>query len=174
TVLAFSVPLHFFYVATAFFLESIQRPMASTIVMWVANAVNLVLNLVLVPKFGAVGSACATLGARVCLAGVLWIWVWRLDEARTHGVGRPATGPSYRALLGVGVAAAISQAAEAGAFSGMMLIAGRLGADAVAAYHILLNLLAVVFMLSLGLTTATAVLTSEAVGRREPASATRA
>jgi len=174
TVLAFSVPLHFFYVATAFFLESIQRPMASTIVMWVANAVNLVLNLVLVPKFGAVGSACATLGARVCLAGVLWIWVLRLDEARTYGVGRPATGPSYRALLGVGVAAAISQAAEAGAFSGMMLIAGRLGADAVAAYQILLNLLAVVFMLSLGLSTATAVLTSEAVGRREPASATRA
>src|SRR5690606_7920630 len=38
-VLALSVPLHFFYVATAFFLESIQRPMASTIVMWAANVV---------------------------------------------------------------------------------------------------------------------------------------
>ena len=173
-ILALSVPLHFFYVATAFFLESIQRPMASTIVMWGANVVNLLLNLALVPQFGAVGSAWATVGARVCLAGVLWIWVLRLDDARTYGLGRPATGPSYKMLLGVGVAAAISQAAEAGAFSGMTLIAGRLGADAVAAYQILLNLLAVVFMISLGLSTATAVLTSEAVGRREAADATRA
>ena len=173
-ILALSVPLHFFYVATAFFLESIQRPMASTIVMWAANLVNLALNLALVPEFGAVGSAWATVGARVCLAGVLWIWVLRLDDARAYGVDRRAAGPSYKMLLGVGVAAAISQAAEAGAFSGMTLIAGRLGAEAVAAYQILLNLLAVVFMISLGLSTATAVLTSEAVGRHHPADATRA
>lgn len=173
-ILALSVPLHLFYVATAFFLESIQRPMASTLVMWGANLANLALNLALVPDFGAVGSAWATLGARVCLAGALWLWVLRLDGAEQYGVRRRATGPSYRALLGVGIAAAVSQAAEAGAFSGMTLIAGRLGADAVSAYQILLNLLAVVFMISLGLSTATAVLTSEAVGRRMPGEATRA
>jgi MATE family multidrug resistance protein len=43
----------------------------------------------------------------------------------------------------------------------------------VAAYQISLNLLAVVFMLSLGMATATAVLASEAVGRREPHAAMR-
>src|SRR5688572_16790976 len=67
-ILALSLPLHFVYVATAFLLESMQRPLASTVVMWAANAVNLVLNLAFVPEFGAEGSAWATFGARVCLA----------------------------------------------------------------------------------------------------------
>jgi MATE family multidrug resistance protein len=159
SILVLSVPLHFFYVVTAFFLESIQRPLASTIVMWSANAANLVLNLALVPSFGAVGSAWSTVGARFCLA---------------FGVRERAAGPSYKSLLGVGSAAALSHAAESGAFSGMTLLAGRLGATAVSGYQILLNLLSIVFMISLGVSSATAVLTSEATGRRAATDASRA
>jgi multidrug resistance protein, MATE family len=173
-ILAFSVPLHLIYVATAFFLEAIQRPMASTVAMWGANALNLGLNLALVPKLGAVGSAWCTVGARACLAAVLVGWVWRLADAEHWGVRRAATAPSFGALLRVGAAAAVSHAAESGAFSGMTLIAGRLGAQQVSTYQILLNLLAIVFMISLGISAATSVLTSEAVGRRAPADATRA
>jgi MATE family multidrug resistance protein len=173
-VLAFSVPLHGCYVASAFFFESIQRPMASMIVMCAANVLNLALNLALVPSWGAEGSAWATVAARGCLALALVLWVLRLDERERYGVLRAGPRPSYRELLGVGAAAAVSHAAEAGAFSGMTILAGRLGADAVATYQILLNLLAIVFMISLGLASATAVLTSEAVGRRAPIEAARA
>jgi len=173
-ILALSVPLHFFYVTTAFFLESIQRPMASMVVMWSANAANLALNLALVPTYGAEGSAWATVGARLCLAIAVVLWVLRMKDAAHFGVRQSSLGPSYGALLRVGGAAAVSHAAEAGAFSGMTMIAGRIGADAVSTYQILLNLLAVVFMISLGLSSATAVLTAEAVGRRAPAEATRA
>lgn len=173
-VLALSVPLHLFYVTTAFFLESIQRPLASTVAMWSANVANLVLNLALVPKFGAVGSAWSTVGARLCMAFGLMTWVWLLRDAERFGVRRSAAGPSYRALLGVGGAAALSHAAESGAFSGTTILAGRLGADAVATYQILLNLLAIVFMVSLGVASATTVLTSQAVGRGAHGEATRA
>lgn len=173
-ILAFSVPLHFVYVATALFLESIQRPLASTVVMWTANAANLALNLALVPEFGATGSAWATFGARVCLAVGLVIWVFRRDDAAELGIRGPVLGPSYRSLLGVGVAACVSQAAEAGAFSAMTVIAGRIGPSAVSAYQILLNLLATMFMGALGLASAAAVLTAEAVGRRDAVGATRA
>jgi MATE family multidrug resistance protein len=173
-VLVLSVPLHFFYVSTAFFLESIQRPLASTIVMWTANAANLGLNLALVPEFGAVGSAWSTVGARLCMALGLVAWVWLSPDAERFAVRRPAAGPSFKALLGVGFAAALSHAAESGAFSGMTLLAGRLGADAVSGYQILLNLLAIVFMVSLGVSSATAVLTSEATGRQAPRDADRA
>jgi MATE family multidrug resistance protein len=173
-VLVLSVPLHFFYVTTAFFLESIQRPLASTIVMWTANAANLGLNLALVPEFGAVGSAWSTVGARLCMALGLVAWVWLSPDAERFAVRRPAAGPSFKALLGVGFAAALSHAAESGAFSGMTLLAGRLGADAVSGYQILLNLLAIVFMVSLGVSSATAVLTSEATGRQAPRDADRA
>ncbi len=164
-VLVLSVPLHFFYVTTAFFLESIQRPLVSTVVMWTANAANLVLNLALVPRFGAVGSAWSTVGARLCMALGVVAWVWFLHDRERFAVRRPAAGPSFKALLSVGAAAALSHAAESGAFSGMTLLAGRIGADAVSGYQILLNLLAIVFMISLGVSSATAVLTSQATGR---------
>jgi len=173
-VLVLSVPLHLFYVTTAFFLESIQRPLASTVAMWAANAANLALNLALVPKFGAVGSAWSTVGARFCMSFGLMVWVWFLRDGERFGVRRRATEPSFRALLVVGAAAALSHAAESGAFSGMTLLAGRLGADAVAGYQILLNVLAVVFMVSLGVASATTVLTSQAVGSGAPSDATRA
>jgi MATE family multidrug resistance protein len=173
-ILALSVPLHFCYCATAFFLESIQRPLASTIVMWSANALNLALNLWLVPSFGAEGSAWCTVFARGFLCVALITWVWCSNDTRAFGVRRRAESPSYAGLLRVGVAAAVSNAAEAGAFSGMTILAGRLGANAVAGYQILLNLLAIVFMVSLGVSSATAVVTSEARGRRAPADVSRA
>ena len=60
----------------------------------------------------------------------------------------------------MGAAAGVSQLAEAGAFSALTVIAGRLGGEAVAAYQLLLNTLAVVFMISLGVAAATAVLSA--------------
>ncbi|HRO03423.1 MAG TPA: MATE family efflux transporter, partial [Terricaulis sp.] len=68
----------------------------------------------------------------------------------------------------------VSQAVEAGAFSAMTVIAGRIGADVVAAYQILLNVMALVFMIALGTGAASGVLVSEAIGRRAPADAARA
>jgi len=174
-ILAFSIPLHLLYVAGAFFLEAIKKPGISTAVMWAANAVNLALNLWWVPEHGAIGSAWATVGARVFLSGALLICVVCLRDGAHYGVrSAGAAGPSYRALLAVGIAAAVSQAVEAGAFSAMTVIAGRIGAEVVAAYQIMLNLMALVFMVALGLAAATAVLVSEAIGRQAPGDAARA
>jgi MATE family multidrug resistance protein len=177
-VLALSIPLHLAYVAATYFLEAIKKPAASTIIMWLANGVNLALNVWWVPEHGAVGSAWATVGARVFLAAAVLLWIFLLKEAAYYGVrsvgAQKAVGPSYGALLAVGVAAAVSQAVEAGAFSAMTVIAGRIGAAEVAAYQIMLNIMALVFMVALGIGAATAVLTSEAVGRKAPTDATRA
>ena len=174
-VLALSIPLHLAYIAGTYFLEAIKKPAISTIVMWLANGVNLGLNLLWVPEHGAVGSAWATVGARVFLAGGLLIWIFLLRDGATYGVRKlGAKGYGFGALLAVGVASAVSQAVEAGAFSGMTVIAGRLGANVVAAYQILLNLMAFVFMIALGMAAATAVLVSEAIGRKAPHDAARA
>jgi MATE family multidrug resistance protein len=172
--LALSIPLHLIYIATSFLLESIQRPFASTAVMWAANVVNLGLNLLWVPKHGAIGSAWATFGARVFLVSVLGTWALCMPDAKQFGLRSRAREPSYRSFFAVGSAAALSQAAEASAFSGMTIVAARSGGQAVACYQILLNLLALVFMVSLGFSTATQVLTSNAIGRKSPAEAARA
>lgn len=175
-VLAVSIPLHLLFVAATFFLEAIKKPGVGSAIMWIANVVNLALALWWVPEHGAVGSAWATVGARVFLAAAALIWVFYILRDRAlYGVNKSGgVGPSYRALLAVGVAAAVSQAVEAGAFSAMTVIAGRIGAEVVSAYQILLNMMAFVFMIALGLGAATAVLVSEAVGRGATADAARA
>jgi MATE family multidrug resistance protein len=129
----------------------------------------------LAPAHGAEGSAWATVGARVFLAGVILICIGLLRDRKHYGVGKVgAKGPTYRALLAVGIAAAVSQAVEAGAFSAMTVVAGRLGAEVVSAYQIMLNMMALVFRVALGRAAATAVLVAEAVGRKAPYDATRA
>jgi MATE family multidrug resistance protein len=174
-VLALSIPLHLLYIAGTYFLEAIKKPGISTAVMWLANAVNLALNLLWVPEHGAIGSAWATVGARVFLAGALLACIWFLRDRNLYGLRKlGGVGPSYSALLAVGIAAAVSQAVEAGAFAAMTVIAGRIGADVVSAYQIILNLMALVFMIALGVSAASAVLVSEAVGRKAPRDATRA
>lgn len=173
-VLALSVPMHLLYIASAFFLEAIQRPMPSTVVIWCANGLNLIINLLLVPEYGALGAAWATVGARTFLAAALAAYVLCMRDAAHFGVRLGSSRPGYAALLRVGTAAALSQAAEVGAFSGMTILAGRMGEEAVSSYQILLNLLAVVFMVALGLSTATGVLVSEASGRGDARGVARA
>ncbi|MFN2427437.1 MAG: MATE family efflux transporter [Candidatus Binatia bacterium] len=173
-VLGLSLALHFCYVCCAFFVEAVHRPIPGTVVIWAANLVNLALNLLLVPSLGAIGSAWATVGGRAFMFFTLAGWIVLSATGRTYGVREHAPhSPSYRALLGVGAAAAVSQLAEAGAFSALTVIAGRLGAEAVAAYQLLLNTLAVVFMISLGVAAATAVVVSETWGSRNAAEASR-
>lgn len=175
-VLALSIPLHLLYIAGTYFLEAIKKPGISTVVMWLANGVNLAFNLWWVPEHGAIGSAWATVCARIFLAGTLLLCIYLLRDGVAFGVrkSKGAPGPTYGGLLAVGAAAAVSQAVEAGAFSAMTVIAGRIGAEVVAAYQIMLNVMALVFMVALGLAAATAVLVSEAIGRKAPHDAARA
>jgi MATE family multidrug resistance protein len=172
-VLALSLPLHLGFVASSYFLEGVQRPVAAMTVMWVANILNIGLNAALIPHLGAEGSAWATVGARGFLFLTLLAWIVfnpRLAHFAPRRRAAPGT-PGYGAILAIGAAASVSQIAEAGAFSAMTVIAGRLGPDTVAAYQILLNLLAVVFMLAMGVGTAGAVLVAEAMGRNDGARA---
>lgn len=173
-ILGLSLGLHFGYICCAFFVEAVKQPMAGTVVIWLANLVNLGLNVMLVPSLGARGSAWATVGGRAFMLVALAGWILASRTGREHGVAlRTPHAPSYGALLGIGAAAGVSQLAEAGAFSALTVIAGRIGSEAVAAYQLLLNTLAVVFMISLGVAAATSVMVSQAWGSRDGAEATR-
>ncbi len=173
-VLALSAPLHLVYVAGAYFLEALKRPLASSFIMWGGNGVNLALNFLWVPEHGAIGSAWATVCARLMLATAILAWIWYLRDGARYGVRARGAGPSYRELLGVGGAAAVSQAVEAGAFSAMTVVAARVSDAAVSGYQIILNVCAVVFMLAMGVAAACTVLVAEAVGRGARHEATRA
>ena len=181
-VFALSMPAYLISVAAQFFLEALNRPKPGMWAMWVANGVNLGLNLLLVPDLlgigqsGAVASAWATFGARTALAVFLVVYILRLPEARSLGVfARPARDrPAEREQRKIGYGAGSSYFIEVGAFAAMTFIAGRLGAVETTAWTIVLNISAIVFMVPMGLSAATAVLVGRAYGARDRVGVLRA
>ena len=174
-VFALSMPAYLISVAAQFFLEGLHRPKAGMVAMWVANAVNLGLNLMLVPDLlglgvdGAVASAWATFGARTALAIFLVIFILRLPEARALGVfSKPKRDKAVeREQVKVGVGAGSSNFIEVGAFAAMTVFAGQLGAAETASWAVVINVSAIVFMVPMGLGSATAVLVGRSYGARD-------
>ncbi len=171
-VFALSMPAYLISVAAQFFLEALGKPKPGMWAMWVANGVNLLLNLVLVPDLlgigesGAVASAWATFGARTALAAFLLVYIARLPEARALGVfARPRRDPkAAHEQRKVGYGAGSSYFIEVGAFAAMTFIAGQLGAVETTAWTIVLNISAIVFMVPMGLASATAVVVGRSYG----------
>lgn len=181
-VFALSMPAYLISIAGQFFLEGLSKPKPGMWAMWVANGVNIGLNLLLVPDLlglgvdGAVASAWATFGARTALAVFLVIYILRLPEAKTWNLwAKPARDRAVeREQVKVGLGAGASNFIEVGAFAAMTLIAGMLGTNETASWAIVINMSAIVFMLPMGLSSATAVLVGRAYGAQDRAGVMRA
>jgi len=181
-VFCLSLPGYSLSVAAAYWLEGLSRPGPAAWAMWVANIVNLGLDLLLVPgtfglpALGAVGGAWATTGARTFLAFATLGYILLMPEARALGVftkperDRPAEHEQRR----IGFGAGVSNFFEVASFASMNIIAGWIGGLAVAAWAIVLNVAAIVFMVPLGLATASAVGVGRAYGARDAAGMNRA
>lgn len=181
-IFSLSMPAFAVGAAACSWLEGLSRPGPVVWAMWAANIVNLVMDLLLVPgtfglpALGAVGAAWATSGARTFLALAILIYIARMPEARALGVfDRPERDwPAEIEQRRVGYGAGASNFFEVAAFASLNVIAGWLGGLAVAAWAIVLNVIAIVFMVPLGLATGAAVLVGTAYGARDRAGVSRA
>ena len=181
-IFSLSLPGYGLSVAATFWLEGLSKPGPAAWAMWAANVVNLAIDLLLVPgtfglpAMGAVGGAWATTGARTFLAAATLGYIALMPEARALGVftkpepDRAAAVEQRR----IGYGAGVSNFFEVAAFASLNVIAGWIGALAVAAWTIVLNVIAIVFMVPLGLATGAAVLVGKAYGARDPAGVNRA
>ncbi|HEX7887237.1 MAG TPA: MATE family efflux transporter [Phenylobacterium sp.] len=181
-VFSLSLPGYTISVAASFWLEGLSRPGPAAWAMWAANVVNLALNLLLVPgtfglpALGAVGAAWATCGARTFLALATLAYIARMPEARALGVFTRPEQDRAAAIeqRRIGYGAGVSNFFEVAAFASMNIIAGWIGGLAIAAWAIVLNVAAIVFMAPLGLATGAAVLVGKAYGARDVAGVNRA
>jgi multidrug resistance protein, MATE family len=181
-VFALSLTPYAVSVAASFWLEGLSRPGPGVWAMWIANLVNLALDLLLVPgtfglpAFGAVGGGLATLGARTALCIFMLAYIARMADAQALGVfARPAADRTAAAeQRRIGFGAGLSNVFEVAAFNSLNVIAGWIGALTVAGWTIVLNVTAVIFMVPLGLATAAAVRVGAAYGARDPAGVRRA
>jgi multidrug resistance protein, MATE family len=121
------------------------------------------------PALGAVGAAWATFGARVFLLLGLVTYILTMREARAWGVfDKPRRDPIAEATQRrVGYGAGSSNFFEVAAFASLNIVAGWIGGLAVAAWGVVLNVASIIFMVPLGLATATAVLVGRAYGARD-------
>lgn len=178
-----SVPFFLTYAALRQYLQGreIVRP-----VLWVVllgNVVNAFANWVLVfgnlgaPALGLVGAGIATSLTRVAMfgAGIALVLGARLHEGAWQPWSRRALdGAGLRALLAIGFPIALQMSLEMWAFSGSTLIAGRLGAEAVAAHSLVMNLASITFMVPLGISQGTAVRVGNLIGAGALAQSQRA
>jgi MATE family multidrug resistance protein len=169
------MPAILMFIATSSFLESIGKPRPGMIVSLAANLVNLVLCWIFVfgkfgvPAMGASGAAVALTITRWCMLAAIIAYTLGLPEGDHYGVRTSLTGHYYIVgrLLRIGTPMALAMGVESVAFTATTMFAGWLGIDALAAYQDAINVNAFVFMLALGLQTATAVRVADAVGRND-------
>jgi MATE family multidrug resistance protein len=160
-----------------FWLEAHGRAVPGMLAMWGANIVNLMLNLWLVSGRsgfgveGAVASSWATFASRMVLLVLVWALIAFWSQSRPLGVFAPAPRDraASREMRRIGYGASASYFVETAAFGAMSIIAGWMGALAVASWAIVLNMAALIFMVPLGLATATGVMVGRAHGARDPA-----
>jgi MATE family multidrug resistance protein len=178
-----SVPFFLTYAALRQYLQGreIVRP-----VLWVVligNVVNALANWVLVfgklgvPALGLVGSGLATSLTRIAMfgAGVGLVVAFRLHEGAWVPWSRAAFAPAgLRALLAIGFPISLQMSLEMWAFAASNLIAGRLGAEAVATHGMVMNLASITFMVPLGIAQGTAVRVGNLIGAGELAQSQRA
>jgi MATE family multidrug resistance protein len=181
-VFCLSLPGYVISVSASFWMEGLSRPGPGAWAMWIANGINLALDLILVPghlglpALGAMGGAWATTGARTFLAIFMLAYIALMPGARELGVfdkpERDRAAEAEQRRIGFGAGA--SNFFEVAAFASMTVIAGWMGGLAVAAWAIVLNVAAIVFMVPLGLATGAAVRVGIAYGSRDPRGVVRA
>jgi MATE family multidrug resistance protein len=163
SVTIWSTPFLLFYATFRRYLQGMHRVTPVTFALVSANLVNAAANWVLIyghfgfPALGVTGSAWATLVARVYMAAVLLIAV--------RGPVSPVRRGSIRELVALGFPAASQIALEVGVFAASSALAGKLTPIAVASHQITMNIIAVAFMIPLGLSSAGAVRVGHAIGQ---------
>jgi MATE family multidrug resistance protein len=171
------MPAILMFIATTSFLESIGRPRPGMIVSLAAILLNLALGWVFVfgkfgvPAMGAPGAALAITITRWCMLAAIIAYTHALPEREHYGVRAPLAGHHHYMgkLLRVGTPLALAMGIESVAFTATTMFAGWLGNDSLAAYQDAINVNAFVFMLAIGLQTATSVRVANAVGRNDQA-----
>jgi MATE family multidrug resistance protein len=184
--LAVQIPSVPFFLGLAAVRQYLQGREIVRPVLWVVllgNVVNAFGNWVLVfgnlgaPALGLIGSGLATALTRVAMFVVCvgLVLGFRLHEGAWVPWSRRAfDAAGLRVLLALGFPIALQMSLEMWAFSGSTLIAGRLGAEAVAAHNLVMNLASITFMVPLGIAQGTAVRVGNLIGAGAIAQARRA
>ena len=131
--------------------------------MWLsvlANVINAVLCYAFVfghwgaPRMGLMGSAWATLIARVLMAGLMAAYVLLARRLHVYRAAVTSWWPDWvtlRRLFNLGAPIGVQMAFEVGAFAAAAIMIGWLGAPSLAAHQVAINLASITYMAASGI-----------------------
>ncbi|WP_324677247.1 MATE family efflux transporter [Hymenobacter sp. GOD-10R] len=132
-----------------------------------ANVINALLCYMLIfghfgaPAMGMMGAAWATLTARIIMAVLMGAYVLRAERLRPYRETITSwlhlQGTTLRHLLGLGLPIGLQMMCEVGAFSFSGIMIGWLGATAMAAHQIAINVSSVTYMAAGGVAAAATI-----------------
>lgn len=158
------------FLTSSFFMEAIKKPLIVVGFIFGANLVNYVGNILVVEQYGAEGVAWMTMAARSFMGFGLSLYVWLLPRHSEFSIRTKTKDGWWRGgqlQRRHGYAAGASLGFETISFGVMGIFAGWLGAEALVIYGVTMNIMAVCFMLAVGLATATGVRVGIAHGRED-------
>jgi MATE family multidrug resistance protein len=164
-ILALGTLGHMLAMACSMYLEALRKPNLVTAVSMSAVVLNAVVGLILVPEYGAVGVAWATTASRWYMMIVFLVLIAFTTPAY-HASPKGPKGEFFRQNK-VGIGTGIANAAEWGAFNLTFVIATLVSIDAGMIYGLTVQMMGVVFMIYVGMGTATSVRVAERFGRRD-------
>lgn len=176
-IMGFSfIPMTVFFSFRAF-IEGLSHTKPAMVTILLGNVVNVFGNWVFiygnlgVPALGLTGAGISSLMVEVFSAAALMLYVLRARAYRRYHPllqFRSINRAVISRLLRIGVPSGLQYVFEAGAFAFSAIMIGWLGATALAAHQIALNLASVSFMVTLGISHAATIRVGNAFGRGNP------
>jgi multidrug resistance protein, MATE family len=164
------------YLALRQFAEAMGRPWVPMVIMLAGVGLNIALNWVFiyghlgVPALGLTGSGISTLVSRTLGAAIIFAWL-RTDRTTRAGWPQrwfaPLSLQRLREMMHVGLPASGMLFFECTAFAFSTIMIGWLGAVPLAAHQIAITCASLAFMFPLGLSMATSMRVSRALGASE-------
>lgn len=176
TALAFSLPASLMFTVYRGFNTAVSRPKAVMVLQLSALGLKIPLSTALVFGVPALGvPALGVLGCGIATAVVMWAQAlagyavlrrdpfYRRFAIFGRGLDRPQ-GASLLAFMKLGLPMGATILVEVTGFSFMALFISRLGTTPVAGHQLAANLVTLMFMLPLGLASATSTLVAQRIG----------
>ncbi len=162
-------------VTIAAFFQAVSRPKVPMVITFVANAVNVGLNYILIfgklglPALGLRGAAIATVLAIIVETGLLLFVFLRAPVAVEFGTRAWRwSWPRTKQMLSVGLPMAVSFMLDVACWTVFIgFVVGRFGATQLAANNVADQIIHLSFLPALGMSHATAALVGQYIGRKD-------
>ena len=168
-------PMLLFFSIKQFF-EGIGNTKLAMVITLIANAINIVLNYLLIfgkfgfPELGLIGAGVATLISRSLMPFMLIPFI--VKHSKYRSIFRIAYHSKFqltkiRELLSLGIPIGLQIIVEVLAFSVGAVMMGWLGDEQLAAHQIALGMASFTYMISLGVGSSTTILVSHEFGKQK-------